>query len=533
VVIGIISDAMLSKTAPADADTVKVAFECMQMVVADFLPTVPSRCYLFLLNTLGSFGRQQADVNVALTAVGLLWQVSDYLSQNRISMEESLREQVSGNPGRPRGSSNTDSADTQGGDTSEAEVDLDGLPTRLSLDDIWMCLYREVAALCVDARADVRRSACQTLYSTLETHAPLLDTTAFLQAMEQVVLPTVAKVHELSAVAVVEEATDPAGGDDGGLRLHHSMDSAAKRWAETKRLTVSGLVKVIITSFDRLAAQQDAFLRTWEVVLRLCADWARDPSNEVASSATQALATLCRLPPASGHGAGPAVATAWDSAFETWRAMCSGVGAREPPHRGAVLATLAQTLPPLYAHVHTHFSAQQASVVAAALRALLATEGSDAMVLSRMSDEQSAVLEALQVLAPSQEYPHTDFEALIVVLRELLRYADYGLSPPWRLRGRNTFSWLGSAALTAFVMHFGRYAEEHRLVCSGVAAEALRSLVPLLQQRYGLENRQLWREAMRTLVAIGDLGMRGLAAIGKEVDAAIVGGLITFKSFFC
>ena len=38
-----------------DATTVRMAFESIEMVVTDFLPTVPLPCYLLLLETLGAY----------------------------------------------------------------------------------------------------------------------------------------------------------------------------------------------------------------------------------------------------------------------------------------------------------------------------------------------------------------------------------------------------------------------------------------------------------------------------------------------
>jgi hypothetical protein len=85
VVIGIINDVMAQPMSAADPTTVRLAFECLQMIITDFQHTVPSRCFPLLLSSLGLFGRQTAAVNVALTAVESLWNVADYLQQNKVS----------------------------------------------------------------------------------------------------------------------------------------------------------------------------------------------------------------------------------------------------------------------------------------------------------------------------------------------------------------------------------------------------------------------------------------------------------------
>lgn len=129
VVIGIVHDSVLSTV--SDQVVVRVAFECMNMVrpgrrsrppstralaragarlcpllplwlldasdprwllrrqiVTDFLPTVPTRCYILLLEALGGFAKQQVAVNISLRAVGSLWSMSDYLSKNEARLAD-------------------------------------------------------------------------------------------------------------------------------------------------------------------------------------------------------------------------------------------------------------------------------------------------------------------------------------------------------------------------------------------------------------------------------------------------------------
>ena len=58
------------------------AFQCLQLVFTDFLPTIPYRCYPICVETASKFGSQRAELNVSLTAIGLLWNLSDYFFQN-------------------------------------------------------------------------------------------------------------------------------------------------------------------------------------------------------------------------------------------------------------------------------------------------------------------------------------------------------------------------------------------------------------------------------------------------------------------
>lgn len=51
---------------------IRSAFQCLQLVVADFLPIMPRACLQLCTETAAKFGSQNQELNVSLTAVGLL-----------------------------------------------------------------------------------------------------------------------------------------------------------------------------------------------------------------------------------------------------------------------------------------------------------------------------------------------------------------------------------------------------------------------------------------------------------------------------
>ena len=61
---------------------IRSAFQCLQLVFTDFLPTIPYRCYPQCVEAATKFGSQETELNVSLTAVGLLWNLSDYFFHN-------------------------------------------------------------------------------------------------------------------------------------------------------------------------------------------------------------------------------------------------------------------------------------------------------------------------------------------------------------------------------------------------------------------------------------------------------------------
>jgi hypothetical protein len=90
VVIGIINDAMTTQRPTPNATTVKNAFDCIKLIVNDFVEIVPIQCYPLLMSTISRFGEKDVDVNICLTAIGLLWNVSDYLSRHKAKVHQDL-----------------------------------------------------------------------------------------------------------------------------------------------------------------------------------------------------------------------------------------------------------------------------------------------------------------------------------------------------------------------------------------------------------------------------------------------------------
>ena len=123
-----------------------MAFQCLQLVVTDFLPVMPCNCLPLCVNTTAKFGSQTQELNISLTAVGLMvnlkkfygnffilhnliliflllflqWNISDYFYQNQEKLSQSF--------------------------SSDSTVfpDFPGTPDMPPFDKLWMCLYTKL-----------------------------------------------------------------------------------------------------------------------------------------------------------------------------------------------------------------------------------------------------------------------------------------------------------------------------------------------------------------------------------------------------
>lgn len=126
--------------------------------------------YIFILETMKQILSQwiffSTSLKINMFIVGwfpLQWNISDFFYQNRQRIESELTAAQSREPG----------SDVLGGEVPP-------------FDALWMSLYVKQGELCVDQRPAVRKSAGQTLFSTISAHGGLLQTNTWKKVVWQV-----------------------------------------------------------------------------------------------------------------------------------------------------------------------------------------------------------------------------------------------------------------------------------------------------------------------------------------------------------
>ena len=62
---------------------IRLAFQSLQLVVTDFLPIMPCSCLQLCVEAAAKFGSQHQELNISLTAIGLLVSVTTYMTMER------------------------------------------------------------------------------------------------------------------------------------------------------------------------------------------------------------------------------------------------------------------------------------------------------------------------------------------------------------------------------------------------------------------------------------------------------------------
>jgi hypothetical protein len=130
--------------------------------------------------------------------------------------------------------------------------DFPGISEIPPFDKLWLGIYQRLGELCVDERPAVRKSAGQTLFSTIAAHSNILNRLSWDCVMWQVRqfrFINVIKIEVLISIHVsikvlfplleaVEKSWKNAScekvDNQNALLIHHSRNTEQKQWAETQ-----------------------------------------------------------------------------------------------------------------------------------------------------------------------------------------------------------------------------------------------------------------------------------------------------------
>eukprot|EP00127_Corallochytrium_limacisporum_P000385 Clim_evm80s11 gene=Clim_evmTU80s11 len=241
----------------------KSGFQCASLVVTDFLSSLSLENLRLVVDSVGCFGSQHLDLNISLTAIGMLWSITDSLVQSQAPEGQGVE--------------------------------------KLTLDDIWLTLYGVLSDLCVDDRPEIRRSASQTLFNGLRVHGSALSTSDAKNRLIEELIRLLAKVDDASQAAfkatgakdevIVEEVQ--RGGARHNILMHHSRNTIPKQWMEIRLLVLSGICEYIQT-YIRTIIELPHFLQLWKQSLSYIVTSMDESSKEVYTNSTAALELICK-----------------------------------------------------------------------------------------------------------------------------------------------------------------------------------------------------------------------------------------------
>ncbi|TKS73713.1 Protein MON2 -like protein [Collichthys lucidus] len=263
---------------------IRTAFQCLQLVVTDFLPTMPCTCLQIVVDVAGSFGLQNQELNISLTSIGLLWNISDYFFQRGEAITQELEREE-------------EALQKQAQESGET-LNRPFHPAP-PFDCLWLCLYAKLGELCVDPRpccAQKRRA--DVVFHHRCPRDPAAAANMAYCGLEGLNYRCRRQVlfHLLDCVRTSSTTADKEKIESGGgnILIHHSRDTAEKQWAETWVLTLAGVARIFNTR-RYLLQQLGDFFEAWEVLLNHIQSAALSKNNEVSLAALKSFQEILQI----------------------------------------------------------------------------------------------------------------------------------------------------------------------------------------------------------------------------------------------
>lgn len=246
---------ILERTAPRLApvwggNCLMLAFNTLKLIVDDFLDRVPSGVISELISCMGAFGSQTENVNLSLTAIGMIWTACDHLTDHARAAS-------------------------------------------------WGAMLSELQILAVDRRPEVRNCAIHTLFSALTGNGSLFSSDQWRHYLVGVTFPLLDQILNSRAAASATANTGVAPELKKGVKMvmHHSRDTDRKQWDESAVLALQGVCKLMRGFARQLAAESWFCDEVWRRVLPQHLECCRfgPASQEVVLASIDGLATLVQL----------------------------------------------------------------------------------------------------------------------------------------------------------------------------------------------------------------------------------------------
>eukprot|EP01012_Entosiphon_sulcatum_P015387 TRINITY_DN20356_c0_g1_i1.p1 TRINITY_DN20356_c0_g1~~TRINITY_DN20356_c0_g1_i1.p1 ORF type:complete len:1568 (+),score=267.02 TRINITY_DN20356_c0_g1_i1:326-4705(+) len=262
--------AVLQKATQAKTE-VPVGAALIKFICNDFLAQLDEDRILELITVVGAYMQCAVDekVNVNLSAIELLWAISDHCSHRPIVSAQH-----------------------------------------------WNSLFVQLRDTAFDQRAEVRHSALKTLFQTILTHGGAMPAECWPICVWDVLVKILDRVQEQACrLELAERSNDSQVSSP--LRVHHSRNSSGKQWQETWRTALAGAVRVIRAFYGFLyKSLGESFV---EAVLKVITHLnlsAQHTVEEISLEGVRGIQSLLtEIPPLECPVA------VWETAWDTWKGL--------------------------------------------------------------------------------------------------------------------------------------------------------------------------------------------------------------------
>lgn len=387
---------------------VKTAFPCLQLICTDFLSLLIPSCLTMCIRSLGAFGQQQDDLNISLTSIGLLWNVSDFIQTEKSDNTklETLQDTASGD--------SAESLEEEVGDEFDSRT----------VTALWLILLLQLKSLGSDLRPEVRNSANQSLFRTVAANGAVLGPRTWERCMDMILFPLVEEVDSSLGVFVKEQKKRAKRiKDSGNLSEKEDSNEAAvkieyelvgqhkwqeKQWDESRTLVINGIVRVFRENLETLVLLPD-ILGVWSRLLLYVRIWLLHGSAVVSQSAVDSWKWMLGMSASLNSESEVSeklwehIPTLWWVAWEEWEKIGKGIISDAQRKNSAprftikIITPFIQSFADIYSILKAGFALEDVHKLLKILKGILNYPQLEEFIsdTERLSQIQSAVMEIM------------------------------------------------------------------------------------------------------------------------------------------
>ncbi|KAJ9101495.1 hypothetical protein QFC19_005146 [Naganishia cerealis] len=224
----------------SQAQMLRTAFPSVNLICSDFVMTFDASALGCAIDTLERYGRQRLDVNITLSAIGLIWNVSDTVRSSAADLPAAQRE------------------------------------------TLWLKLLHCLLLLCSDRRNEVRTSALQTLFKCLELHGGKLPESTWSLVLNGVLFPLLHEIKNGPGDANEDERKEAES-------IPFTTYDVYSQWADAAALALNSFANILDGFRENLTAMD-----TFDTILEQLASVSVEFFNRAGDKPCTAILTIFR-----------------------------------------------------------------------------------------------------------------------------------------------------------------------------------------------------------------------------------------------
>ncbi|XP_014513361.1 protein MON2 homolog isoform X1 [Vigna radiata var. radiata] len=395
-----------------EKDLVTLGFQNLRVIMNDGLSTLPTDCLQVCVDVTGAYSAQKTELNISLTAVGLLWTMTDFIAKGLVNGPLEGKETV-----KQIDNEKTEDRTHISNIVRDKASSIDGVDFEKLLFSVFSLLQN----LGADERPEVRNSSVRTLFQTLGTHGQKLSKSLWEDCLWNYVFPTLDRASHMAATSSKDEWQGKELGTRGGkavhMLIHHSRNTAQKQWDETLVLVFGGIARILRMFFPFFTSLSN-FWSGWESLLQCVENSILNGSKEVALAAINCLQTTVNSHSSKGNMSMPYLISVIDVYELVLRKPSSYHGSAADKVTQEILHGLGE----LYVQAQGLFNdviyTQLISIIDLAVKQAMLTNDNFEMEFGNVPPVLRTILEILPLLRPTEHI----CSMWSVLLREFLQY---------------------------------------------------------------------------------------------------------------